>query len=120
MKIEACQSPLPSKSSLRGAVAHLADELEAGRVYRREDLARMSTAVDRHLRELLASGRLKKLAHGLYYAPKQSNYGPLPPADERSSSRSWPTDGIDPVLVAKDYWIMLCLWVCRPRDSGSS
>ncbi|MEF7615926.1 hypothetical protein V4F39_18570 [Aquincola sp. MAHUQ-54] len=72
-----------SESSLRGAVAHLADELQAGRVYRREDLARMSTAVDRHLRELVASGRLKKLAQGLYHAPKQSSFGPLPPADEQ-------------------------------------
>ena len=72
----------PSTESLRGAAAHLADELKAGRVYRREDLARLSTAVDRHLRELVATGRLKKLAQGLYHAPKQSSFGPLPPADE--------------------------------------
>lgn len=70
-------------TSLRGAAAHLADELQAGRVYRREDLARLSTAVDRHLRELVATGKLKKLAQGLYYAPKQSSFGPLPPADEQ-------------------------------------
>ena len=70
-------------TSLRGAAAHLADELRAGRVYRREDLARLSTAVDRHLRELVATGKLKKLAQGLYYAPKQSSFGPLPPADEQ-------------------------------------
>lgn len=69
--------------SPRGAAARLADELQAGRVYRREDLARLSTAVDRHLRELVAAGKLKKLAQGLYHAPKQSNFGPLPPADEQ-------------------------------------
>lgn len=69
--------------SLRGAVAHLAGELQAGHVYRREDLARLSTAVDRHLRELVATGKLKKLAQGLYHAPKQSSFGPLPPADEQ-------------------------------------
>lgn len=68
-------------TSLRGAAAHLADELQAGRVYRREDLARLSTAVDRHLRELVATGKLRKLAQGLYHAPKQSSFGPLPPAD---------------------------------------
>ncbi|MGV0986068.1 MAG: DUF6088 family protein [Limnohabitans sp.] len=68
---------------LRGATAHLADELQAGRVYRREDLARLSNAVDRHLRELVSTGVLKKLAQGLYYAPKQSNFGPLPPTDEQ-------------------------------------
>ncbi|MHB1098555.1 MAG: hypothetical protein ACYCZR_03280 [Burkholderiales bacterium] len=73
---------LPSTNVLRGAAAHLAGELQAGRVYRREDLARLTTAVDRHLRELVATGRLKKLAQGLYYAPKQSSFGPLPPADE--------------------------------------
>ena len=67
--------------SLRGAAAHLADELQAGCVYRREDLARLSTAVDRHLRELVATGRLKKLAQGLYHAPRQSSFGPLPPED---------------------------------------
>lgn len=73
----------PSTNSLRGAVANLAGELQAGRVYRREDLARLSSAVDRHLRELVASGKLKKLAQGLYHAPKQSSFGPLPPADEQ-------------------------------------
>jgi hypothetical protein len=71
-------APLP-----RGGAAHLAGELQAGRVYRREDLARLSTAVDRHLRELVASGKLKKLAQGLYHAPKKSSFGPLPPADEQ-------------------------------------
>jgi len=76
----AVQSPA---GSLRGGAAHLAGELQPGRVYRREDLARLSTAVDRHLRELVASGKLKKFAHGLYYAPKQSSFGALPPADEQ-------------------------------------
>ncbi len=70
-------------SSLRGATAHLADELKAGHVYRREDLARLSNAVDRHLRELASMGKLQKLAQGLYHAPKQSNFGPLPPADDQ-------------------------------------
>src|SRR6218665_2148763 len=72
-----------SATSLRGAAAPLADGLQAGRVYRREDLARLSTAVDRHLRELVATGKLQKLAQGLYYAPKQSSFGPLPPAGEQ-------------------------------------
>jgi hypothetical protein len=64
-----------------GAVANLAGGLRAGRVYRREDLAQKSNAVDRHLRELVAEGRLMKLAQGLYYAPRQSSFGPLPPED---------------------------------------
>ena len=78
--------PAPAKLStppLKGATALLAYELQAGRVYRREDLARLSNAVDRHLHELVSTGMLKKLAQGLYYAPKQSNFGPLPPTDEQ-------------------------------------
>jgi hypothetical protein len=72
-----------STQHLRGATSHLAGELQAGRVYRREDLARLSNAVDRHLQELVSTGMLKKLAPGLYYAPKQSSFGPLPPTDEQ-------------------------------------
>ena len=60
----------------------MAGELQAGRVYRREDLARISNAVDRHMRDLVSKGVLNKLAQGLYYVPKQSSYGPLPPSDE--------------------------------------
>lgn len=72
-----------SPEVLQGAAARLADVLQAGRVYRREDLASQSKAVDRHLRELVAAGKLKKLAQGLYYVPKQSSFGPLPPTDEQ-------------------------------------
>ena len=72
-----------STPSLRSATAYLADELKAGHVYRREDLARLSNAVDRHLRELVYMGKLQKLAQGLYHAPKQSNFGPLPPTDDQ-------------------------------------
>jgi len=79
MPATATRSTFPSKA----ASAHLADELQAGSVYRREDLARLSNAVDRHLNELVSTGVLKKLAQGLYYAPKQSNFGPLPPTDEQ-------------------------------------
>ncbi len=65
----------------KGGSADLASALRAGRVYRREDLARVSNAVDRHLRELVAGGQLKKLAQGLYYAPRQSTFGAVPPDD---------------------------------------
>ncbi len=73
--------------TLMGAVSQLASQLKPGRVYRREDLACLSTAVDRHLRVLVARGKLKKLAQGLYYVPKQSIFGPLPPADDRVVDR---------------------------------
>lgn len=64
------------------AVSRLAKALRPGRVYRREDLKPLTTAVDRHLQEMVSAGRLTKLAHGLYYAPRQSAYGPVPPTDE--------------------------------------
>jgi hypothetical protein len=66
----------------RNATAQLAGALRSGRVYRREDLAPFSKAVDRHLRELVAGGNLTKLAQGLYYAPRSSAFGVLPPADD--------------------------------------
>jgi len=68
---------------LRGSAATLADHLRAGSVYRREDLSRLSSAVDRDLGKLVAAGRLRKLAQGLYHAPKPSRFGPLPPDDHQ-------------------------------------
>lgn len=64
------------------ALDRVAGVLRAGKVYRREDLAQVSNAVDRHLRELVSAGALKRLAQGLYYAPRQSVFGMLPPNDQ--------------------------------------
>ncbi len=63
------------------AAALLSRRLRAGAVYRREELATDSNAVDRHLRQLQDSGRLTKIAQGLYYVPHQSAFGPVPPKD---------------------------------------
>jgi hypothetical protein len=41
-----------------------------------------SNAVDRHLKQLVNAGVLEKLAQGLYYSPKSSTFGKLPPKDE--------------------------------------
>ena len=60
----------------------LKKRLRPGKVYRREDLSKWSTSVDRHLQELVQDGKLKKLSQGLYYAPKQSSFGKTPP-DEK-------------------------------------
>lgn len=65
----------------KGSAAALAHHLRAGHVYRREDLTRLSSAVDRDLGKLVAAGRLKKLAQGLYHVPKSSRFGLLPPED---------------------------------------
>lgn len=63
----------------KGSAAALAHHLRAGNVYRREELSRLSSAVDRDLATLVAAGKLKKLAQGLYHVPKPSRFGPLPP-----------------------------------------
>ncbi len=61
----------------------LANQLTPGHVYRRERLCARSKAVDRDLIKLVKQGLLEKLAAGLYYAPKQSRFGQLPPNDKK-------------------------------------
>src|SRR5580693_4522372 len=55
--------------------------LKPGHAYRRADLARWATSVDRHLKRLVESGVLKKLSGGLYAYPKATGFGPAPAAD---------------------------------------
>lgn len=64
------------------ALGALQSNLKKGHVYRREDLLISSNAVDRHLKQLLKSGVLEKLSQGLYYAPKTSIFGRLPPKED--------------------------------------
>jgi hypothetical protein len=61
----------------------LKKHLRPGEVYRREDLARWSHSVDRHLKRLVAEGTLTKLAGGLYAYPKQTVFGQAPAEDEK-------------------------------------
>jgi hypothetical protein len=64
-------------------VQDLKSHLKPGRVYRREDLARWSNAVDRHLKQLVNEGTLTKLAGGLYAYPKQTVFGKAPAEDDK-------------------------------------
>ena len=57
--------------------------LRPGQVYRREDVARWSNAVDRHLKQLVEEGTLTKLAGGLYAYPKQTVFGKAPAEDDK-------------------------------------
>jgi hypothetical protein len=59
----------------------LKQHIKPGEVYRRSDLEYYSNAVDRHLCRLTKDGTLRKLGQGLYYAPKQSKFGMVPPSD---------------------------------------
>jgi hypothetical protein len=61
----------------------LKDAMQPGQVYRRQDLEGTSTAVDRDLKTLVASGDVQKLAGGLYYRPGQNSFGVTPPDDHQ-------------------------------------
>src|SRR4051794_28880432 len=56
--------------------------LKPGQAYRRADLARWSTSVDRHIKQLVESGVLRKLSGGLYAYPKETAFGLAPAADK--------------------------------------
>ncbi len=64
-------------------VEELKRHLRPGRVYRREDLAQWSKAVDRHIKQLVDEGTLTKLAPGLYLYPKETVFGKAPAEDDR-------------------------------------
>ena len=57
--------------------------LKPGNVYRREQVARWSNAVDRHLKQLQDEGTLTKLAGGLYAYPKETAFGKAPAEDDK-------------------------------------
>ena len=63
------------------AAERLKQQLRPGQVYRRAELAEFSSAVDRHLRQLVDAGALRKLRAGIYYCPQKSSFGEIP-ADE--------------------------------------
>ena len=60
----------------------LKKHLKRGQVYRRDDLAKWSKSVDRHLDALVEQDTLQKLSQGLYYYPKLSAFGKTPPEEE--------------------------------------
>jgi hypothetical protein len=56
--------------------------LEPGRAYRTRDLRRWSANPTRLARRLVRDGKLREAAHGLYYAPVESRFGPAPAREE--------------------------------------
>jgi hypothetical protein len=56
--------------------------LEAGRAYRTRDLRRWGANPTRLARRLVREGRLREAAHGLFYAPVESRFGPAPAREE--------------------------------------
>lgn len=65
----------------------LRQHIKPGHVYRRSDLEYYSSAIDRHLGMLTKDGSLVKLSQGVYYAPKSSKFGLVPPDDHQMVER---------------------------------
>lgn len=65
----------------------LRNHIKPGRVYRRSDLKFFSSAIDRHISQLRKAGALKRLGQGLYYVPKKSKFGLVPPDDRELVKR---------------------------------
>jgi len=60
----------------------LKEHLKEGQVYRRNDFGKWSNSVDRHLQALSKNGTLQKLSRGIYYYPKSSSFGQMPPEED--------------------------------------
>ena len=84
------------------ALNQLKKRLRPGQMYRRADLARLSNAVDRHLRALLNEGRLTKVAPGLYMVPKKTRFG-VAPADTKKLVESFLKDDRFLMVSPNDY-----------------
>lgn len=69
---------------MRPAKRHLEllAKLTKGKVYRRDELAVYSGSIDRVLKRLENNKALSKVGPGLYYYPKQSRFGTLPPDEQ--------------------------------------
>jgi hypothetical protein len=87
---------------MKQKVELLKKNLKQGEVYRRADLQMWSTAVDRHLQELIKEGVLEKLSGGLYYVPTPSAFGKAP-ADENELIRAFLKDDRFVITSPNDY-----------------
>lgn len=56
--------------------------LESGRVYRTRDLKTWGANAPRLAKRLVREGALVQIAHGLFFHPKRSRFGAVPPSDE--------------------------------------
>jgi hypothetical protein len=80
----------------------LRHHLRRGKVYRRRELEEYSSSIDRHLGLLVKEGTLQKIAPGMYYHPKETAFGAIPP-DEETLVRSFLKDDRFLVTSANAY-----------------
>ena len=83
--------------------------LVSGRVYRTQDLEKMSrnTNPTRLARRLVDEGKLVRLRRGIYAAPEPSRFGNVPPRDEELLRRFLKSDAF--VFTGPDRWNALGL-----------
>lgn len=74
------------------ALEKLRKHCRPGKAYRRRDLAGLSTNLDRHLKKLVDEGELRKLRRGLYYRPRNTRWGKLPPEEKEMLRKFLGTD----------------------------
>lgn len=77
----------------------LGSAMEPGKVYRRQDLAGLTTAVDRDLQTLVRDGQVRKAHGGLYFRPRRNAFGFAPPRDE---------DLVRSFLKSEDFLVTSC------------
>ncbi len=81
--------------------------LEPGTVYRTQHFARWDSNPTRLVNRLVLQGRLRRLRHGLYYCPKPSRFGEVPPHDD-AVLRAF-LDGAPYVVTGPEQWNALQL-----------
>jgi hypothetical protein len=67
---------------LMSGLQELKIRLRPGKFYRRNNLAKWSKSLDRHVNLLLSESLLQKVSRGLYYCPKNSAFGAVPPEEK--------------------------------------
>ncbi len=80
---------------------------EPGKVYRTRDLRTWGANPTRLARRLVEEGELRPLAHGLFYHPKRSRFGAVPPEDAEVMRGFLSNE--DFVLTGSPYWNALGL-----------
>ena len=93
----------------------LKKSMRIGRVFRRQDLQGVSTALDRDLKALVVRGEVQKLAGGLYYRPRKSSFGVMPPDDRELVRTFLKTD--DFLLTSYNYFNQLSLGLTQVYNS---
>lgn len=85
----------------------LLKNLTRGNIYRRDELTVYSKAIDRELKLLENEGSLKKAGPGLYYYPKNTRFGFLPPNEHQLLSKFLKTE--DFLLLSPNWYNALGL-----------